>query len=80
LAALTPEAREWMVDMGTALHMADLGFELGHEIARRGIELAVWTMGDDGPAATTALARRILDLGATTIIADDAHAIAGYLA
>lgn len=79
LLAMLPPAREWMVDIGTALHMADLGFLLGDELLRRGVELAVWTMRDEGEPATRTLARRLLNLGATTIIADDAEAVARYL-
>jgi glycerophosphoryl diester phosphodiesterase len=79
LGALVPAVRELMVDIPTVLRMADLGFELGHELARRGVELAVWTMRDRGAETTGPLARRLLDLGATTIIADEPEVIAGYL-
>lgn len=80
LVAAVPGAREWMVDIATVLRMADLGFELGHELGRRGIELSVWTMRDHGRETTVDLAQRLFGLGATTIIADDAHVIARYLA
>jgi hypothetical protein len=79
LVALLPAAREWMVDIPTVLHMAGLGFELGHELARRGMDLAAWTMRDQGRDTTAPLARRLLALGTTTIIADEPHVIAGYL-
>jgi glycerophosphoryl diester phosphodiesterase len=77
LLALLP-AREWMVDYGTILHMAEKGFELGHELAHRGVELAAWTLHDTGPGPTSALIRRLFELGTTTIITDAASTLAGY--
>lgn len=77
LLALLP-ARVWMVDYGTILSMADKGFELGHELAPHGVELAAWTLHDEGREATSALLRRLFELGTTTVITDDAPALASY--
>jgi glycerophosphoryl diester phosphodiesterase len=78
LAALLPGAVEWMVDIATVRHLGALGVSLGAELAHRGIALAAWTMRDTGPDTSTALLRELFALGATTIITDDAAALAGY--
>lgn len=80
IVGLLPAATEWMVDIATIQHLARLGFPLGEALASRGVELAAWTMRDDGPAATTALLREMFDLGATTVITDHAQTLAGYAA
>jgi hypothetical protein len=76
LVGLVPGAVEWMVDITTIRHLAAIGCVLGQELAGHGIELAAWTMRDRGEPQTSATLRELLDLGAATIIADDAPVIA----
>jgi glycerophosphoryl diester phosphodiesterase len=78
LLGLLPGAVEWMVDVHTLRHMAKFGFELGKQLAPRGVELAAWTLRDAGRDATTQTLAEMFALGATTIIADDAPAVARY--
>ena len=80
LQGLVPAAVEWMVDIATIRHLASIGCALGAELSGRGIELAAWTLRDLGEPETSAALREMLELGATTIIADDAPAIAGLAA
>lgn len=79
LLTLAP-ASEWMVDYGTLLHMASLGLSLGETLAARGVDLAAWTLTDDGDRSTTPLLRSVLETGAATIITDDPAALAQYAA
>lgn len=72
-------AEEWMVDYATIRRLAALGVNLGDELAAHGVELAAWTVHDEGPAATAGLARELFDLGVTTIITDAPLAVARYL-
>lgn len=78
LAYLLPAAVEWMVDIRTLRYLGSLGFPLGCELERRGIQLAVWTIRDAGEDATSSLMRELFSLGATTIIANDALTIGRY--
>ena len=78
LLALVP-AVEWMVDYRTLLHLDALGCSLGELLRQRGVELAAWTIKDRGPTETAALARKMFDIGATTIITDAPLSLAGYL-
>lgn len=80
IVGLLPEAREWMVDVATIQHLGRLGFPLGPALAERGVELAAWTMRDEGFPATSVLLREMFDLGATTVITDYAEKLAGYVA
>ena len=80
LVALAPQAVEWMVDVRTCLRLDELGVPLGQELAGRGIELAAWTIEDEGAAVTSALLRRLFGLGATTIITGSALSLAEYSA
>ncbi|MEO9255056.1 MAG: hypothetical protein ABI305_05920, partial [Tepidiformaceae bacterium] len=73
-----PGAVEWMLDQHTLRRVASFGVLLGEVLAERSIELAAWTLKDAGPVSTTVALREMFDLGATTIIADDAPAIARY--
>jgi len=77
LLALLP-AVEWMVDYETLLYMARLGFPLGERLAERGVELAAWTLRDEGAGRSQPLLQALFDLGATTIITDDATALAAH--
>ncbi len=78
LVGLLPGAIEWMVDIRTIRHLANLGVALGSELASRGIALAAWTMRDEGLLVSTQLLRELFEIGATTIITDHAETIAGY--
>jgi glycerophosphoryl diester phosphodiesterase len=73
-------AEEWMVDYATIRQLAALGVALGDELAARGVELAAWTVHDEGQAATAALVHALFALGVTTIITDAPLAVARYLA
>jgi glycerophosphoryl diester phosphodiesterase len=79
LLGLLP-AVEWMVDIDTVLHIASLGLPLGHALGEHGVQLAAWTLGDEGADASAALLRRLFEVGVTTVIADDAQSLAGYAA
>ena len=76
----TRAAVEWMVDVDTLLHVADLGCALGGLLGERGISLAAWTLRDEGAEVSGALLRRLFAAGVTTVIADDAPALARYAA
>lgn len=78
LAYVLPRAVEWMVDVRTLRHLAALGCRLGCELERRGIELAAWTVADEGEDVTGGLLQELFGLGAVTIIANDAPAVARY--
>lgn len=80
LAGLAPAACEWMVDVRTLRHVAALGVPLGEVLRARGVELAAWTVRDEGERPTTGLLRELFALGATTIITDHPLALAAYLA
>ena len=77
LLALLPAA-EWMVDYQTLLHLRTMEFDLGHELAKRGVELAAWTIRDDGPDATKPLLAALFSLGTATVITDYAERLAEY--
>jgi glycerophosphoryl diester phosphodiesterase len=76
LVGLVPAAAEWMVDIATIRHLASIGCLLGERLAARGIQLAAWTMRDRGEPETSDTLRELLELGASTVIADDAPVIA----
>lgn len=80
IAALLPPAREWMVDIATILYLKSLGVNLGSELAGRGIELAAWTMPDEGPRASSEMLRSLFSTGVATVITDHAAKIAEYAA
>jgi len=80
IAALLPAAREWMVDIATIRYLSSLGLGLGDELAGRGIELAAWTMPDEGPVASSEMLRSLFSCGVTTVITDHAMKLAGYAA
>ncbi len=80
IAGLLPRAVEWMVDIATLRHLASQGWLLGEELHQRGIELAAWTMRDEGRETSRALLRELFDLGADTIITDDSAVLGGYAA
>lgn len=80
IAGLVPGASEWMVDYGTVRYLFAQGFALGAALAERGIELAAWTVHDEGAEKTPALLRTLFDAGVTTIITDQPRAIAVYAA
>ena len=71
-------ASEWMVDCGTILHLASLGVPLGDLLAESHVELAAWTIRDEGPATTGELLARLFASGVTTVITDHPVAVAGY--
>jgi glycerophosphoryl diester phosphodiesterase len=79
LVALLP-AVEWMVDYETLLYMDGLGFPLGERLAERGVELAAWTLRDEGARRSQPLLQALFKLGATTVITDDAAALAAHAA
>jgi glycerophosphoryl diester phosphodiesterase len=79
LIGLLPAAAEWMVGIPTLRRMAEMGFALGHRLEQDGIELAAWTLRDRG-AETAGIFADLFALGATTVIADDAPAVAAYAA
>jgi len=79
ILGLLPGAVEWMVDIGTIRHMAGLGFLLGDELAKRGVELAAWTLHDAGPEQTTKHLLDVCSAGAATIITPDPVAVLRYL-
>lgn len=78
IAALLPAAREWMVDIATIRYLNSLGIRLGDELAGRGIELAAWTMRDEGPLASCETLRALFSCGVTTVITDHAAKLAAY--
>ncbi len=78
LVALVPGVCEWMVDIGTLLYCDDQGVPMGDRLAERGIELAAWTMRDVNAEENVYAMRRLFGLGVTTIITDDAEALAGH--
>ena len=80
LIGLLPGAVEWMVDIATLRHFASLGCLLGEELGAQDRELAAWTLRDDGEASTTKVLAEMFALGATTVIANDPEAVAGYAA
>jgi len=77
LLGLLP-ASEWMVDYRTLLHIRALGFDLGTELRRHGVELAAWTIRDEGPQVTPDLLATLFSLGTTTVITDHAEQLAEY--
>jgi glycerophosphoryl diester phosphodiesterase len=79
LRGLLP-AVEWMVDHATIRYVASLGVPLGVELAKYGLELAAWTLHDEGPEATPELLRSMWAAGVTTIITDAPAALARYTA
>lgn len=74
LHGMVPAAREWMVDIGTILKMADLGVPLGQKLAQWGIELAAWTLKARDPIAATL--EKLWAAGVTTVITDVPRAAA----
>jgi glycerophosphoryl diester phosphodiesterase len=78
IAGLVPGSSEWMVDYGTIRYMLAQGFALGDALAERGIELAAWTVHDEGPEKTPALLRTLFDAGVTTVITGEPRAIAAH--
>ena len=80
IIGLLPGASEWMVDIITIKQIATLGLALGDVLAELGIELAAWTMRDQGRDASGALLSELFDLGVTTVITDDTLALASYVA
>jgi glycerophosphoryl diester phosphodiesterase len=78
LLGLLP-ATEWMVDFATIEKLATLGAGLGHILAGAGVELAAWTVKDNGRASTGELLGRLFDLGVTTVITDSPATLAGYV-
>lgn len=78
LLSLVP-AGEWMVDYQTLLHLDSFGCRLGETLRAHGVDLAAWTLKDRGRVETGGLARRLFEIGATTIITDAPLALAGYL-
>jgi glycerophosphoryl diester phosphodiesterase len=79
LLRLVP-ASEWMVDRHTLLHLQASGLNLGTRLAAAGVELAAWTLRDEGEDATRTILDRLFSLGAGTIITSAPLALAGYLA
>ena len=80
IVGLLPEAREWMVDIATIRQFSALGVHLGNELGRRGIELAAWTMVDEGPGPSSEVLKSLFSAGVTTVITDAATKLAGYAA
>jgi glycerophosphoryl diester phosphodiesterase len=80
IVGLLPQAAEWMVDIQTLRYLASHGCPLGNELHARGIELAAWTMRDEGRETSGALLRELFELGADTIITDDSAVLGGYAA
>jgi glycerophosphoryl diester phosphodiesterase len=80
IVGLLPQASEWMVDIQTLRYLASHGCPLGNELHGRGIELAAWTMRDEGRETSHALLRELFDLGADTIITDDSAVLGAYAA
>ncbi|MEP7215942.1 MAG: glycerophosphodiester phosphodiesterase family protein [Anaerolineaceae bacterium] len=79
ILGLLPAAVEWMVDIGTIRHMANLGFSLGDELAERDVELAAWTLRDVGPEQTLKQLMDVCGAGAATIITADPSTVLAYL-
>lgn len=79
LLGLLPQAEEWMVDIATIRHLADMGFSLGDELAARGVELAAWTLHDAGSEQTLAQLEAVCAAGASTVIAANPAAVLAYL-
>ncbi|MFN8507800.1 MAG: hypothetical protein U0547_09570 [Dehalococcoidia bacterium] len=67
-----------MVDYRTLLHMHALGFDLGIELGYHGVELAAWTIRDEGAEATRTLLAALFSLGTTTVITDYAEPLGEY--
>ncbi len=80
IVSLLPAAREWMVDIATIQHLNSLGVPLGDTLQRHGIDLAAWTMRDEGRGPSSELLRALFSTGVTTVITDDAIKLAGYAA
>ncbi len=80
ITALVPGCVEWMVDITTIEAFASLGIALGDELHERGVGLAAWTVRDEGPDLTAPLTWRLIELGASAIITDNARELAGYIA
>jgi glycerophosphoryl diester phosphodiesterase len=78
LLGLVP-AVEWMVDWRTLFLLEERGVRLGEVLAGHGVELAAWTIHDEGPEATLARLGRLFGLGATTVISDAPEALGRYL-
>jgi len=78
LVAMAPGVAEWMVDIGTLLFCDEQGVAMGHRLSERGIALAAWTLNDEGEERSVDVLRRLFALGTTTIITDDAVALANY--
>ena len=72
--------RELMMNVATIEGIAAAGFALGEHLASRGIELAAWTLKDEGAAVSGPLMSRLFDAGVTTIITDAPLVLAAYLA
>jgi glycerophosphoryl diester phosphodiesterase len=58
-----------MVDIRTILHLATLGVPLGERLGQDGCELAAWTLHAETESRAL-VARRLFELGVTTIITD----------
>lgn len=78
LLGLLPAAVEWMVDIETIFHFANLGIVLGDRLSARGVSLAAWTLRSGEPAMRTVV-ERLFRLGVETIITDVAPAAAASL-
>jgi hypothetical protein len=68
-----------MVDWRTLFHLQELGCELGWRLRERGVALAAWTIKDEPPEIVQPLARRLLGLGAETLIAEAPVRLGQYL-
>jgi len=79
IRGLLPSAIEWMVDIATVEHLAQLGVPLGGILATHGVELAAWTFHDTEPEPA-ALLSRLFRAGARTVITDAPLAAAAHAA
>lgn len=78
LLGLLP-ASEWMVDHTTIRHLHTLGLSLGDVLAAQGVELAAWTVKDEGRSRTGPLLDSLFGLGVTTVITDAPAQLASHV-
>lgn len=77
IRGLLPAAIEWMVDIATIEHLAQLGVPLGDVLAAHGVALAAWTFHGTEPEPGELLSR-LFGAGARTVITDAPLAAAAH--
>lgn len=78
LLGLLP-ASEWMVDYATIRYLRALGLNLGEVLQARGVDLAAWTVKDEGRDSTGQLLQDLFALAVTTVISDAPVQLASYV-